>query len=275
MSRLRPKHFSLGIGAEDIAIADVAESRLLTTLPLLDYLTGANSPATADWTALIEAVLAQTGEAKGGELTWTVSDAWVRYFMLSVPGGVGSLAELQALAAGRFESLFGTPPTGWQLVADWQASGNIMICALPERLVEVAHTLEQTGTWRIRSIQPYTMRLFNQFQAQIPADCWLCGFAPHGVVAVLLEAGAVRHVRRFLFDGELDAEVVQTHLIGEMFRLGVTEPRCMCTVGMLPEMPTNGRVGKLKLVVPQSPKALIFQPATTEAAALAQLGGLA
>ena len=111
----RRKLFSLGIGLKDMSVVDAHSQRLITALPLAEYLPGAATPATADWAPSIDAVLAQTNMPSGGDMVLTISDAWVRYFMLDIPEGVGNMAELHALAAGRFESLFGSSPEGWKL----------------------------------------------------------------------------------------------------------------------------------------------------------------
>ena len=98
----RRKLFSLGIGLKDMSVVDAHSQRLITALPLAEYLPGAATPATADWAPSIDAVLAQTNMPSGGDMVLTISDAWVRYFMLDIPEGVGNMAELHALAAGRF-----------------------------------------------------------------------------------------------------------------------------------------------------------------------------
>lgn len=275
MSRSRRNQVSLGIAGDAICVMDANQMQALTSLPLADYLPGAAAPASADWAHLLDAALAQTGELQGGELSITLADAWVRYFMLNVPGGTSNLFELQALALDRFESLFGMLPKGWRLEADWQAQGQILVCAVPDRLLEVARTLNQAGAWRVRSIQPYALRLFNHYHAHIPADGWLCCFTADSVLALLLVRGAVWHVRRFLFKEVPDAESVQAQLVAEMLRLGYSVERSMCAVGVLPEMPTNGRVGKLKLILPHQNKMPLIQPGEPEAPYLAALGALA
>ncbi|MDP5239619.1 hypothetical protein Q9Q94_08765 [Uliginosibacterium sp. 31-16] len=276
MSRLRHKRFSLGVGSDDLSVVDAASMRLLTSLPLAEYLPGAASPATADWTPSIEAVLAQANVPEGGDLTLTVADAWARYFMLTVPAGVGSLSELRMLAAGRFETLFGTAPEGWQLAADWKASGRTLVCALPARLVEVVQVVAEASNWRVRSIQPYALRLLELFHKQVPDACWLCCFASRGMVALLVSGGEVQHVRRFPFAKAPDAAALSAMLEAEVLRAGLEMPTQLCALGVLPEMPVDGRVGSMRLVLPQGPKLARARPGqTSESVSLAMQGALA
>lgn len=276
MSRLRHKRFSLGIGSDEMSVVDIASMRLVTSLPLTEYLPGAMSPATADWMPSIEAILAQANVPEGGDLELTIADAWVRYFMLAIPTGVGSLAELRMLAASRFESLFGTPPEGWTLEADWKSSGHTLICAMPSRLVDVAHTVTEASHWRVRSIQPYALRLLALFHKQVPDDCWVCNFASRGMLALLVSGGEVQHVRRFPFSQAPAPASLHDMLEAETFRAGREMPAQLCALGVLPEMPADGRVGSMKLVLAQGPKALKLRPGQySESAGLALQGALA
>ncbi|GAB2894551.1 hypothetical protein GCM10027046_24520 [Uliginosibacterium flavum] len=276
MSRLRHKRFSIGVGGDDMAVVDAASMRLLTALPLAEYLPGAASPATADWTPSLEALLAQGGVPDSAELVLTVSDAWTRYFMLVIPAGVGSLAELRMLAAGRFETLFGTPADGWELSADWKSTGRVLVCAMPARLVEVAHVIAEASHWRLRSIQPHALRLLNTFQTQIPDECWLCCFAARAVVAMLITGGEVQHVRRFPFAKAPTAEALNEMLEAEVLRAGLDMPAQLCALGMLPELPADARVGSMRLVQAKGPKIVRARPGqTAESVSLAMQGAFA
>lgn len=276
MSRLRRKLFSLGVGADDMSVVDVDSLRLLTSLPLTEYLPGAASPAAADWAPSVEAVLAQANVAEGGDVVMTVSDSWARYFMLNIPEGVGSLAELHMLAASRFETLFGQPVEGWQLDADWKASGNLLVTGIPARMAEVAKLVTETGPWRVRSVLPFSLRLQQVFHAQIPDECWLCCFGGRGVVALLVSDGEFAHVRRFPFVKVPGTEEINNMLQAEILRIGKATPPELCALGMLPELPASSRVGDMRLVVAQGPKAVRARPGqTAESVGLAMFGGQA
>jgi len=272
----RRKLFSLGIGLKDMSVVDAHSQRLITALPLAEYLPGAATPATADWAPSIDAVLAQTNMPSGGDMVLTISDAWVRYFMLDIPEGVGNMAELHALAAGRFEALFGSSPEGWKLEADWKASGQVLVCALPNRLVDVAATLSAAGAWKIRTIQPYALRLQSIFHSQIPNDGWLCCFARRSVVAMLVVAGEIVHVRRFPSVAPLTAVGMGGLLAAEAMRIGAATPEVLCALGIVPKLPDDGQVGGMRLVVARGSKVVqVKQGRMSESMCLARQGAFA
>lgn len=276
MSRWRADRYSLGIGASDIGIVEAASCRLLTTLPLTEYLPGAANAVEADWAPVLEAVLAQAGGSAGGQVSITVSDAWTRYFMLNVPQGLGSLQELRLLAAARFEALFAVPPQGWRIEADWKSAGQLLVCALPERLLEVAAAISASGPWRIRSVKPWSVRLLESLAARIPDEAWVCCFDAGGMLALRIAAGGVAHVRRFARARIADAAALGELLEGESLRSGLALPPVLCLAGMLPEFEAGTLVAGMKLLDLSAGPAGRARPGhTAESVALALLGAQA
>ncbi|KAF7598753.1 MAG: hypothetical protein CGU28_14550 [Candidatus Dactylopiibacterium carminicum] len=278
MSRSRRKLYSLGLGALDMTLLDVERKRLQPTLPLAEYLPGAGAPASADWGPAISAVLAQAHKTQdSGDLMLTVSDAWARYWMLSVPEGIGSLEELRALARARFEALFGTPADGWTLMAEWRTRGQVLVCALPERLLAACETLGEEGVWRVVSVQPHAIRLMNSHRARIPDDAWVCCFGAQGMLALLLQGGAVQYVRRFRYQRVPEADELMDMLDGEILRAGTDTPMKLCALGILPEVAHGTRIRDMKLVLPQGDDMQAFRPGmSAESVMLARVrGGLA
>lgn len=247
MSRSRRKSFSLGLGAEDMTVVDLATRRPLTSLPLAAYVPGVAHIAHADWQPLIAALVAQADLAEGADLQVTVSDVWSRYWMFSVPAGVNTLDELQALAAARFETLFGIAPEGWQLMADWKASGDIMACALPVRLIEALQTEAEQKGWRVRSIQPSLVRLLGAWMKQIPDEAWVACYGRHSLTLLRVAEGEVCHVRRHPFAAPPDASNLQALLEVEMLRLGHMPPETLCVLGMAPSFDTVVKVAGMRV----------------------------
>ena len=277
MSRSRHKLHSLGVGFDDLSVVDAGNMRLMTSLPLAQYLPGAASPTTADWAPALDAALAQAEVPETGDLSLTVSDAWTRYFMLNIPVGVGSLAELRMLAEARFESLYGVAPEGWHLAADWKPAGRVLVCALPERLLQVARDLGASGKGRqVRSIQPHALRLVRIFHKQISDDCWLGCFSARSLVALRISGGEVVHVRRFPLSQLPAADELGAMLEGESLRAGLEMPAALCVLGMLPELAQGERVCGMQVALAQGHKVLRGRPGqTSESVHLAMQGAVA
>lgn len=249
MSRSRRKQFSLGIGADALTLVDLAVQRPLTSLPLAAYVPGVANPAHADWAPAMAALVAQADLAGGADLQVTVADVWARYWMFAVPAGVSSLAELQALAAARFETLFGAPPEGWSLMADWRASGQVLVCALPERLLEALQMLPPG--WRVGSIQPGAIRLLGSFQRQIPDEGWVACFGQGGLLLFLVSRGEVCHVRRHPLAAPPDLAQLQILLEAEMLRLGLENVDSLCILGQTEGFEPAAKPAGMRLLQPQ------------------------
>lgn len=275
MLRSHHKRISLGIGLKDLTVVDARNLHVMSTLQLSDYLSGSAMPQAADWAPAIQAALAHA-DLPGGDVVLTISDAWARYFTLQIPDGVSSLAELHALAAGRFETLFGSAMTGWSLEADWKVSGTVLVCCVPSRLVDAALTLSAAGAWRVRSVLPYAVRLQSLFCGQIPDEGWVCFYARHSVVAMLVKAGETAYVRRFPVESPLTAAGIGSLLAAESMRIGVESPESLCALGILPRVPEDGVVGGMKLVLGRGSKLAGIRPAEmSESQCMARQGAIA
>lgn len=254
MSRSRRKLFSLGLGADEMTLVDLATQRPLTSLPLAAYVPGAASVAHADWEPSIAALVAQANLADGADMQVTVSDAWSRYWMFVLPAGVTSLVELQALAAVRFETLFGTSTEGWKMMADWRSTGQVLVCALPEGLLEALQTQAVQKGWRLRSIQPSVVRLLSAYQRQIPDHAWVACYGQRNVILALVENGEVCHVRRHPFSEPPDETGLACLLDAEMLRLGLDAAPALCVLGLTPEFDPATLIAGMRLVLPQLSK---------------------
>lgn len=252
MSRSRRKQFALGLGSEEMSLVDLATRRALTSLPLAAYVPGAAHAASADWEPSIASLVAQANLAGGADLQVTVADDWARYWMYAIPEGVSNVAELQALAGARFETLFGTSPDGWQLMADWKAAGSVLVCALPERLLAALQTQAVPKGWRVRSIQPSAIRLLSTWQRRIPDECWVACYGRHGLLLLRVSQGEIAHVRRHPFTEPCDEHRLGFLLEAEMLRLGLDAPAVLCVLGMAPAFAPDVRIAGMRLLQPQA-----------------------
>lgn len=104
-------------------------------------------------------------------LSVTVDDHLVRSFVVVAPAGAQSLRELRATAAARFATLYGEPAEAWVLAADWQPAKPFVACAIPRALQQVLEAGQQR--WRVDSLCPALVRVWNRVRAAVPADGWL------------------------------------------------------------------------------------------------------
>lgn len=103
----------------------------------------------------------------------TVDDGLARSFIVTPASGAQGLHELRATAAARFAALYGEPSEQWLLAADWQATAPFIACALPRQLYQEVDSLARRNGWRLDSLRPALVRVWNRLHLAIPADGWL------------------------------------------------------------------------------------------------------
>lgn len=238
MLRKLGKRLGMGVGAGEMLIVDRINSEgahVSSMLPLRDYLPGASSPETAIWEPAVSTALAQAGSISG-TLQVSVSDDWVRYWMVTPPAGLGSLAELRALAANRFEQLFGSPSESWYIEADWRDDRTMLACALPKSLTTALGEVSRRHSCALGSIVPESVRLINRDASSMGDEGWICSFGAHSFLAILRENGRLLAARQFHFDLLPTLPEVLARLETEVLRMGVDMPTDVFLLGDAPPL---------------------------------------
>lgn len=103
----------------------------------------------------------------------TVDDALARSFVVTPPSGAQGLNELRASAAARFAVLYAESAEQWLMAADWQATAPFIACALPRQLYQGLDSLVRMNGWRLNSVRPALVRVWNRLHPSIPPEGWL------------------------------------------------------------------------------------------------------
>lgn len=223
----------MGIDADGIAICAWRESgwQSVAQLPF-DHDLGAMAVG-LDWVAALSAVMTQS-KVRRGVLNVTLADALARYWLVDVPAGISSLNELRALAAGRFEALFGEVASQWHIEADWRASGRILAAAVPRSLTLALSTCAARAGWKLDSVVPAAVRTLNRNAARIPDEAWLVVFGHDHYLAILLSGGAPMFVRQLRHEAGHVAHDLVSRLETECLRGGYAMPAKVVFAGALP-----------------------------------------
>lgn len=257
MSPWRAKSLGMGVGGGELVIVDrisAEGAHVASQLPLRDYLPGASSPETAIWEPAVNTALSQANKLSG-RLQVSVSDDWVRYWMVTPPKGLGSIQELRALAAGRFEQLFGAAAEAWHIEADWSATHPMLACALPRSLVHALTAVSQHAGCRLASVVPEAVRLMNRDAGALKDDGWICCFGTHAFLALLQQGGRWQAARQFRFDLTPALPEVLAKLETEALRMGCDMPGTVYLLGDAPPV-VDVAGSRLKVVVPTRPRPL-------------------
>lgn len=251
MLRKLGKRLGMGVGAGEMLIVDGVSSQgahVSSMVPLRDYLPGASSPETAIWEPAVSTALAQAGKVSGA-LQVSVSDDWVRYWMVTPPAGLGSLNELRALAANRFEQLFGAASESWNIDADWRDDRAMLACALPKSLTTALGEMSRQSHCTLGSVVPEAVRLINRDAGSLGDDGWVCSFGTHSFLALLRAEGRLISARQFRFDLMPTLPEVLARLETEVLRMGVEMPPSVFLLGDAPPLVELPDRPQLRIVV--------------------------
>ncbi|HCZ14722.1 MAG TPA: hypothetical protein DHV85_09020 [Candidatus Accumulibacter sp.] len=156
--------------------------------------------------------------ARNRSLIVTVDDGLARSFVVTPPRGTRGLRELRATAAARFATLYGASADDWLLVGDWHARVPFIVSGLPRVLYQALQQLALSHGWRLDSVSPAFVRVWNGLGASIPANGWLLvGF---GSTLTLLATGddRIAGLRSLRLPAAPDLAALETLLEQEILR---------------------------------------------------------
>ena len=110
---------------------------------------------------------------QGCTASLVISDALVRQWLVDPPSNPGSLDDLRAAAASRFQSLFGESPATWEIRGDWQSARPFVASALPQAHVQALNTTLKACRLQADSICPQTVVSLNRWCKRLMAGSWL------------------------------------------------------------------------------------------------------
>ena len=90
----------------------------------------------------LRALLDERG-LSGWPVSIVLADELVRMWQVTPPQGATRLADIEAAAALRFQSLYGESPGAWKLMADWDVHHAFFAAAVPRTLLAM---LEQVAS---------------------------------------------------------------------------------------------------------------------------------
>lgn len=179
MSRSPARRLLFGGSAGSIALLSApttptVATSLVETLVALPV-TAAGNAAVANLCGVLQGLEAGAPPPARGTtgLSVTLDDGLTRSFVVTPPSGAHGLRELQACAAARFAALYGESAEQWRLAADWQVTVPFVACALPRELFGALEELAGRQRWRLDSVCPALIRVWNHVQRSIPANGWL------------------------------------------------------------------------------------------------------
>jgi len=101
-----------------------------------------------------------------------LADDWTRTWMVTPPGNGSRLADCQAAASARFQTLYGESTSGWQLTADWQARTPFLACALPLPLLSGLQQVAAQHRLVLLEVVPHFVAAWNRWHRRLLPGAW-------------------------------------------------------------------------------------------------------
>jgi len=117
------------------------------------------------------AILADV-DCAGFPLHITLSDDWVRLFIVTPPQNSGRPQDLQAAAVMRFHALYGDMPNNWHLQADWNAFHPFLACALPRTILAALQQVARECKLDLITVLPQFVTTWNRYRARVQSQSW-------------------------------------------------------------------------------------------------------
>lgn len=232
MPRLPGQSLRLGLGHDSLALVRVgrvfgrgatvlAEARLADTHDSASLRQG------------LRALLAGA-QVAGWPLSVVLADELVRMWQVAPPPNAARPADLEAAASMRYQALFGAPPGGWKIAADWQATRPFLAAALPLALVEALEEAAREARCHLVEIVPQFVVAMNAWRRQHRPGAWF-GLV-HGQVLTLAayDGRALAALRTAVVPPGADREWLESHVAREALRVGVGRPERVQVCGPAP-----------------------------------------
>lgn len=230
MPRLPGQGLRLGVGHDSLAL--VRTSRLFgARRTLLAELRIDDGPE-----GLVRGLrtLFEGLDVAGWPLSVVLADELARIWQVAPPPQAASPADLEAAAAMRFTSLFGSATAGWTLAADWRADQPFLAAALPAPLLATLTDAARAARCPLVEVVPQFVAAMNGWRRLRRPGAWF-GLV-HGQVLTLAacEGRTLAALRTAVVPPGADRAWLENHIAREALRLGLAAPTLLQLCGTAP-----------------------------------------
>jgi hypothetical protein len=173
-------------------------------------------------------------DVAGLPVTVVLADDLARLWQVTPPEGATRLADLEAAATLRFQSLFGGA-SGWRISADWDATRPFLAAALPVALLEQLTTAASSQRFKLVEIVPQFVAALNQHRRVRRSGAWF-GVVHGGVLSVAaFDGDLLAAVRTAPVPAGADRDWLEGHVAREALRVGLSRPERLQICGPAPK----------------------------------------
>lgn len=149
--------------------------------------------------AIANALRALLGEQEigGWPVSIVLADDLTRLWRVVPPPDAARLADIEAAAGFRFQSLYGESPSAWQISGDWSATQPFFAAAVPRALLAVLGKVAEEFKLHIVGIEPHFITAYNRWRRGLKPGAWFGLVHDHLLTLAAIEADgkSIRAIR--------------------------------------------------------------------------------
>lgn len=196
----------------------------------------ADAPSAVDAiAAALRTVLGELG-AQRWPASFILADELTRMWRVTPPAGAARMADLEAAAGLRFQSLYGETASAWQVSADWNATAPFFAAAVPRALLAALDAVAQDCRLTIVAIEPRFVSAWNASRRALKAGAWFAHVHDNLLTLGAAEADGkgLRAIRALPIPDGADQSWLTQTLQREALLLDVAPPALLQVGGRAP-----------------------------------------
>jgi hypothetical protein len=170
----------------------------------------------------------------GWPVTFVLADDMVRLWQVTPPQASARLADLEAAAALRFQSLFGENAAAWKVSASWDARRPFLAAAVRRELSAVLEQAAAESGMRIVEVVPQFVAGWNHWRGAVKSGAWYGQVHERVLTIAAPEGKTLGPVRTAALPQGADQQWMQETVAREALRLNLPAPDCLQLCGQVP-----------------------------------------
>lgn len=173
-------------------------------------------------------------QVAGWPLRVVLADELARMWQVAPPPQAASPADLEAAAVMRYAGLFGAPPGGWTIAADWHATQPFLAAALPAALLDTLAQCAREARCTLVEVVPQFVAALNGWRKLRRPGAWFA--LVHGEVLSLAayDGAQLAALRTAVVPPGADRDWLESHVAREALRVGIGRPERLQVCGSAP-----------------------------------------
>jgi len=186
----------LGVAAGSVSLWRSSRWRAPGWTPLGEAAYVPDESLHGDFAALGQALaqLLPAGQYAGWPLSVVLDDGLARLWQVDLPQGAARLADIEAAAALRFQSLYGDAPGLWHCSRAWDARAPFF-CAVPRALLAQLTRVAAERKLALIFITPQFARHWNRWHGALKPGAWFGQLQENTLTLGVRHAGRLLAVR--------------------------------------------------------------------------------